>query len=111
MNADEIKAKAEERIKKIKAFESYTLALSKVKKGNPESSVKYLEEALTLYVKVCNGDGAYVGDFDTIIDIFTRLKKIEMAVFYTIRRNEAKDKADWKRWLYLKNKFGNAGEK
>lgn len=111
MNADEIKSKAEERIQKIKAFESYTLALSKVKKGSSESSVKYLEEALTLYVKVCNNDTASFKDFDIIIDILTRLEKHELAVFFTPQRNEAKDRADWERWLYLKNKFGNVDGK
>jgi hypothetical protein len=107
MNDNEMKQEAERRIEKIKAFQCYTLALSKVKEYDTESSIKYFEDALALYIKVCNNDRAIFEDFDIIIDILTRLGKHELTAFFVSRRKEAKDKADWDRWLFLKNKFGD----
>lgn len=91
----------------MRAWQLYQGALAlDNEKGFDEAMPQY-EAARNEYYYLYSFSEFAVEDFNILIDILNKLKETDsVKAFYMIKRVEAAEKAEWKRWLYLKNKYG-----
>lgn len=101
MTEAEIKAKAEVRIKKLRALQKYHAA--KLAASSEQNSLS--REALALWKEIAQTGELRGDDYDIIIELLLTLGENDLIPVYALMRKEAKDRADWERFLYLKNKY------